>query len=102
MLEHVATSMRRIFRNTDILGRIGGDEFCIYIKDIPSVDFVYKKCQRLSNLVKNIVEHGDFSVSIGIALVYEKEPYDAIFQKADIALYQAKSMGKAQIIIYQP
>ncbi|HHU63932.1 MAG TPA: diguanylate cyclase [Clostridiales bacterium] len=31
VLEHVATSMRRIFRNTDILGRIGGDELCIYI-----------------------------------------------------------------------
>lgn len=100
VLEHVAIMMKQNFRNSDILGRIGGDEFCIYMKDIPSVVLVHQKCQELSSLVHDGIKKEDFSVSIGIVLVCEKEQYEAMFCKADAALYQAKSKGKAQISIY--
>ena len=46
MLEHIGESLRGSFRNTDVMGRVGGDEFCVYIEDIPSVALVQQKCQQ--------------------------------------------------------
>ena len=37
---------------------------------------------------------------MGIVLVREKQAYETLFRKADKALYQAKRMGKAQIIFF--
>ncbi|NLC77082.1 MAG: GGDEF domain-containing protein [Clostridia bacterium] len=99
-LKHIAAVMKQTFRNTDILGRLGGDEFCVYMKDVPSVTFVNEKCRKLCTLIKNTAEDADLSVSIGIAMVGDIESYEAIFKKADAVLYLAKDRGKAQIIIY--
>ncbi|NLL18614.1 MAG: GGDEF domain-containing protein, partial [Clostridia bacterium] len=99
-LKHIAAVMKQTYRNTDILGRLGGDEFCVYMKDVPSVTFVQEKCRKLCALIQNTAKETDLSVSIGIAMVDDKEPYDAIFKKADTALYQAKGRGKARTIIY--
>ncbi|NMA67673.1 MAG: GGDEF domain-containing protein, partial [Clostridiaceae bacterium] len=100
VLEHIAMMMKQTYRKTDILGRVGGDEFCIYMKEIPSVTFVQKKSQKLSDLIRTTIDKMSFSISMGIVLICKKEPYEVIFKKADTALYQAKSKGKAQSIIY--
>lgn len=101
ILKHVATNLKRTFRSTDILGRIGGDEFCMYIKGIPSIDFIREKCRQLSDLIKNADEEAHVSVSIGVVLITNKEPYEVLFKKADKALYQAKAKGKSQYVIWE-
>jgi len=103
VLEEIATRLRQTFRNTDILGRIGGDEFSVYLKDVPSVDFVREKCMHLNNQIGKIATtYGrvNVSLSIGIALVTGPEPYDALFKKADEALYQAKGKGKSRVVVW--
>lgn len=100
VLKHIGKSLKLTFRSTDVIGRIGGDEFCVYIKDIPSVDFVQKKCHQLSILIKKAIEDANISVSIGIAMVNDEKAYEDLFQKADDALYQAKRDGRAKIVIY--
>lgn len=100
ILEHIGKSLKLSFRNTDIIGRIGGDEFCVYIKDIPSVDFVQEKCQQTSIIIQKTIEDLYVSVSIGIALVNEEKSYEDLFKKADDALYQAKRNRRAKIVIY--
>lgn len=100
VLEHVGKNLKHSFRNTDIIGRIGGDEFCVYIPDIPSVDFVQEKCQQFNLLIGKTMDEVCVSVSIGIVLVDEEKAYDDFFKKADDALYQAKASGRAQVVIY--
>ncbi|HHU50051.1 MAG TPA: GGDEF domain-containing protein [Clostridiales bacterium] len=99
VLEDIAGIIKKTFRGSDILGRIGGDEFCVYLKDIPFVDFVQDRCKRLSDMIQNKIQK-DITVSMGIVLVRDKEPYESLFRKADTALYQAKRMGKARFVIY--
>lgn len=100
VLESMAKIMKRTYREKDIYGRIGGDEFCIYLKDIPSIEFVHERIQKLSAQIKEVSTVENVSVSIGIVLVYDKGSYEDIFKRADIALYEAKNKGKGQTVIY--
>lgn len=100
VLRELANVLKNTFRSTDIIGRVGGDEFCIYLKDIPSVDFIHERCYKLSEIIENTIKENNVTVSMGIVLVREKQAYETLFRKADKALYQAKRMGKAQIIFF--
>lgn len=97
VLEYIASTMKTNFRNTDIIGRIGGDEFCIYLRNVFSAEFVKEKCQKVINLIKEIDNVENVSVSMGVTMVSENEPYEVIFDKADKALYEAKCNGKGQV-----
>lgn len=101
ILIHISNSLKHTFRNSDILGRIGGDEFVAYLKDIPSADFVRQKCNRLNRLIKKAPTNISTTVCIGIIFVTSETTYDTVFQMADRALYQAKSGGKNKFIIYE-
>jgi len=100
VLEDLGRSLKITFRSTDIIGRIGGDEFCIYMKDIPSAEFIYAKCEQLSRLVKKIMEKELVSVSIGVAIVNEERSYEDLFKMADDNMYTAKRKGRDQFYVY--
>ncbi len=100
VLEDLGRSLKITFRSTDIIGRIGGDEFCIYMKDIPSAEFIHAKCEQLSRLVKKIMEKELVSVSIGVAIVNEEKSYEDLFKKADDNMYTAKRKGRDQFYVY--
>lgn len=99
-LENISKSLKLTFRQTDIIGRIGGDEFCVYMRDIPSVEFIRSKCQQLSELIKDLNHAFPITVSIGVGLFSEESTYEELFKKADDALYVAKDNGGAQVVIY--
>ncbi len=95
------TALNKNFRETDILGRAGGDEFVVLIKNVQSVAMVCDKLQRLTSSFKKYgIDNGfpgRLSCSIGVAM-YNKDgkTYDELFKKADAALYEAKRNGKDQ------
>lgn len=99
LLKHIARNMKQTFRKTDIMGRIGGDEFCIYLQDIPSIDYVQDKCRQLNSLMQKSAVGGPVSVSAGLTLVQENDEYNEVFKRADDALYKAKQKGKAQVVV---
>lgn len=104
-LAKMAEEIQKQFRSQDIIGRIGGDEFMIYIKDIPDVQIVHKKArkliQSLSGLAVPEMGHLKVSCSIGIALVPEHgSVFQELYHNADLALYQAKNKGKNTYVIY--
>lgn len=101
ILAKVGSNMSQSFRNTDIIGRVGGDEFCIYVKNIKGFDFIYNKCIDLN---KNIYEkHGDLviSLSMGMYIIENEKTYEAAMEKADIALYEAKKAKTGRIRVYK-
>ena len=99
-LKTLSNTLRLIFRENDIIGRIGGDEFCVYMKNIHSVDVVKMKCNQINNLIRKENGHANTSVSCGIAVLTDEQTYEALFDKADQALYEAKKRGGAQAYVY--
>ncbi len=93
--------LNKNFRETDIVGRAGGDEFVVLMKNVQSVAMICDKLQRLTSSFKKYgIDNGfpgRLSTSIGVAL-YNKDGknYEELFKKADAALYEAKRNGKDQ------
>ncbi|MCI9083111.1 MAG: diguanylate cyclase [Lachnospiraceae bacterium] len=101
VLINVAKKIQELFRATDVVGRIGGDEFMVFMK---YTDF-YQAKQKAENICKSTkqVYHGrdgeeiQVSCSVGVAVYGTvKESYSSLFSKADMAMYQAKEAGKNQ------
>ena len=87
------------FRSRDIIGRIGGDEFIVFMKDVPQFADAETKarqfCEAIEKCFCNKFENFQLSVSIGGAFVFgEEATYYDLFRTADMALYQAKFSGK--------
>lgn len=94
MLIGMAEILKQNTRKVDILGRIGGDEFLILLKNAKK-QTVIKRADKILNCVKKISKEIKMSCSIGIVFTSNKlEGYDNIFKKADTALYEAKRKGK--------
>lgn len=97
----LSTELKSYFRESDILGRIGGDEFVAFIKNVQSVALVCDKVQRLSASYKKYgIDHNyshKLSTSMGISM-FNKDgaTYDELYKNADKALYEAKRNGKDQ------
>ncbi len=95
----VARTLRNIFCESDMIGRIGGDEFLVFI-NVPNREFIIKKAKELQKELGN--EKMKVSVSIGIAMVPDDgREFDSLYQKSDIALYHTKKLGKKGFTIYK-
>lgn len=101
VLAQIGRALKHSFRDSDIVGRIGGDEFCVYLKDIPSAAFVKSKCQQLLDEIQRTNEGVPVTVSIGAAILKKSQEYDILFQCADQALYHAKHEGGGIIVIVE-
>ncbi len=104
-LADVAHTIKTMFRDGDIVGRIGGDEFAVLMKNIPSADVAGKKAARLLSTITEVFrEKHDYGVScsIGIALSPENgSDYITIYRNADTALYRAKTDGKNRFAFFE-
>ncbi len=105
-LVHAAGCLSRIFRSTDLIGRIGGDEFIVLAKDVPSLDIIRQKAEQTVHAFRTVSEEEKprFSVScsVGVALADGRDiKLDTLYSKADRALYQAKRNGKNRYVLYE-
>ncbi len=106
VLTSIAAAIKSTFRNSDIVGRIGGDEFMVLMKDYRTLSDVIDKANALKHVIRNTyVGEGDYviSVSVGISLFNEHgEDFNTLYQKADNAMYFNKNNGKDGYTIYSP
>lgn len=105
VLQQIASGLRGLFRSGDIIARIGGDEFLIFMQRIPDLDIVKERARRVADAVKNIFEQNVSqchpSCSIGISFCpQDGMDFETLFKNSDIALYGAKSQGKNQFLLY--
>lgn len=99
VLQLIADQLRHLFRTDDILARIGGDEFLIYLRDVPSKELVEARTRRIIEAIGAIdnanLEKGMLGCCIGIAYCPDdSNTFDDLFIRADRALYAAKFQGK--------
>lgn len=95
VLLHVVKVLKEVLRSSDFIGRIGGDEFCVFMKNILSLPYLYERLDEiLDRLVNTRIEDRQvLSASIGVCMSNHICRYDEIFQKADEAMYHAKNAG---------
>lgn len=105
VLKEIATKLKRIFRESDYIGRIGGDEFAVVLKNLDNGKTVLKKIKSVLEDIDTTYKGNNtnyrISASIGISLYPQHgRNYDEIYQNADSALYNSKFKGKNTYTIY--
>lgn len=93
-LIHLAKQLKGTFRQNDIAGRIGGDEFVVFLPDTNDATIARLKAE---NLFEQITEGESTiaTVSIGIAAFpADGCTYTDLYEAADLAMYKAKQQGK--------
>lgn len=92
--------LQSTFRQRDIIGRLGGDEFLAFIKDVTKRHILDQRMSELSQAL-SLSDGIPIAFSAGITFVQQKNfSYDRALKQADDALYHSKQKGKAQASYY--
>lgn len=108
VLSQTGSNLKTVFSsNNCIVGRIGGDEFAVFIEDAQDKEEIISYAERICKLLKRNIKNEKnnnevkISASIGIAYLNEKiKDYDTLFKSADKALYYKKAIGKSGYCIF--
>lgn len=101
ILKELGAKLNSECRKTDLVARIGGEEFLIMLPDINQENTLLF-CQKLHALVATIkVENTPITISIGVSIADEKMSFAALYAQADKAVYQAKEQGRNRTEFFQ-
>ncbi len=106
LLKNIAQKIRETIRDSDLVGRLGGDEFGIIVRNCP--------LERVVEICENITSHLEaeqfcwqdkcftIGASIGVAPI-NSDSHDicSILSAADVACYVAKEKGRGQIHVFE-
>lgn len=103
--DYVIETIGKVFtenkRETDLIGRLGGDEFMVFapVADITGATVF---ATRLHDVVTNtLIEKCDITISMGISIFPDHgKKIEDLYLNADIALYEAKHRGKNNLVVY--
>lgn len=110
VLTHIGRTLMSVFSAEDFLGRIGGDEFCVFMNITPRTDTEYEelvraKCRMLAEEFHQYYtgDNGDYKIScsMGVALFpTHGKSFKELYAAADEALYASKHHGKDTFTVY--
>jgi len=105
VLRSLGHQLSNEFRVTDIIGRTGGDEFILFLKDIKTDEILEKEAQRFVKFFHTFQagEYVKYSAtsSIGVTIYpRDAKDYFGLYTAADSALYEAKRQGKNRMVFY--
>ena len=106
LLQHVASVFLDLVRNEDTVSRLGGDEFTIIVRGMPSIERATNLASTIiDTLAQPIILSGSqvvIGTSIGIAIYpQDGNDTDTLLRNADMAMYHAKSEGKNNFQLYR-
>ncbi|MEN3977027.1 GGDEF domain-containing protein [Emcibacter sp. SYSU 3D8] len=98
----VAEALTAGCRRTDLIGRQGGEEFCIVCPDTDEEDAT-RLGERLLGNVRAIIPHpghgAGISISVGVATAVNHDRWETLLRLADQALYAAKDAGRDRVAV---
>ncbi len=106
-LKEFTSKLLMSFRTTDIFGRVGGEEFILYLGGVGNnKHYIEEKAAQIQNICHSIsldvAPEKTFSCSIGIAIApVNGTNYTELYEKADEAMYSVKKSGKNNFAFYE-
>jgi len=103
-IKEVAIILHKFLRNSDLISRFGGEEFCILIDDI-SLEDVTRKFESIrayfeQNVIKT--EKHSLSYTVSIGLFYGiSDSLEEMISLSDKALYEAKESGRNKVVVHK-
>lgn len=106
VLTYVTNNLRSYYIGDEIVGRVGGDEFVVFIGGVKDKQQMLDKAQELHGLLHRPYQRGaqvvPVSASIGVAMYPEDgATYEELMYCADTALYEVKATQKGSFAIYE-
>jgi diguanylate cyclase (GGDEF)-like protein len=107
VLKAIVEHCRQFVRNVDIFGRIGGEEFAMFLPACTA-----EKAALLAEILRDVIEQIDCSgsghpikttASFGVTCT-DRSGYELrhLFRDADIALYLSKNQGRNKVTLFEP
>ncbi|MFQ8778231.1 MAG: GGDEF domain-containing protein [Roseburia sp.] len=104
VLRTLGTAIRETCQNEHLCGRLGGDEFCLFLKEITEEAEIQKYAKKVAALYKEKIallpDHVKSSMSIGAVVVdigkhnTARDTFEQVYRSADEAMYRSKRNGK--------
>lgn len=103
-LVHLAGLLKSTLRAGDLCGRLGGDEFMVFLRDVPADVDIRPRLENIRQIMRQ--EYKDniqVSASMGVSYFpQDGESFEVLYHKSDVALYEAKRSGRSCYMIYSP
>ena len=105
VLKTIGEQLKKVFLDTDVIGRIGGDEFLVLLKDIADPILVERKMQHLIKVIEqSVASQLDVPVGIslgGVLIDGNDVEFAQVYQKADKIMYRNKqSVNDFQVVSF--
>ncbi|MFI3254649.1 MAG: diguanylate cyclase [Eubacteriales bacterium] len=105
LLGELGQRLKNGLRYHDLLGRVGGDEFVMFLRDVQNIDVLMGKAKMLLSAISEDFSdgniHHNIHGSLGIAVFPDHgTTYEELYHHADLALYASKHKGKNTVTLY--
>mgnify|MGYP001623862113 FL=1 len=104
LLKSAGDTVKSLLRSTDVVARIGGDEFAVLLHGLENREVLRKKAENICRAFREKLDsqhHCGISASIGISTYpRDGQSYEELLRKADMALYEVKEHGKDGFAFY--
>jgi len=105
LLVQLAAVMREKLRPTDVLGRLGGDEFGVLLAGVSTSEAAAQAAERVRRSIEAFIFSWEqriytVSASLGVVLLSSASSLKELFAHADTACYLAKEAGRNRIHVY--
>lgn len=99
ILQELGDILKRQTRHSDIVARIGGDEFIVYFYDAKDRDVIHRRVEQFCQLFRdyNQENYPQSRLSLSVGVLYsegQNQPFGALYERADKLLYEVKKQGK--------
>jgi len=105
LLQNIAMRIQDSLRSIDTLARLGGDEFAILFEELGTSQKIIHKIKEIQTMIRDVVNLSGYDIRIdsSVGVILKTSGYttvDDVLRDADIAMYQAKSMGPGKLRVF--
>ncbi|WP_407571916.1 putative bifunctional diguanylate cyclase/phosphodiesterase [Deinococcus altitudinis] len=107
LLREVATRIGRTLRPSDMVARVGGDEFVVVVPDLLNLHHAARVARRLQEALVDPVRVGGLAITVGCSIGISISSQDGtdvteLLRHADLAMYETKKEGKNAVRFFTP